>query len=44
MKCEWCGKEDECKNTVFFPLVRFKVCGTCLNHYGNQEYDKIKVA
>lgn len=50
IKCEWCGeKTNGGIEIAIIGLVkngkspaRFMVCGTCLNLYGNNEFDKLE--
>jgi ribosome-binding protein aMBF1 (putative translation factor) len=41
--CMVCGKEDLCKFTIIISPAysRLKVCGDCMNDYGNGHFDKL---
>jgi ribosome-binding protein aMBF1 (putative translation factor) len=41
-KCEWCQEEIDGKLEIIIGEVgRFSVCGTCMNLYGNEEFDEL---
>jgi len=48
-ECDFCGIEGNWKNVLRNPMIKKKdssdvvVCNSCLNHYINEEYDKIKL-
>jgi ribosome-binding protein aMBF1 (putative translation factor) len=41
-KCEWCQEKTDGKIEIIIGEVgRFRVCGNCLNLYGNDDFDEL---